>query len=237
LYGSSTQLPALLETLFGYDAYHAGLVLSPSGFFAVLAIIVSGRLLGRGLDGRWLIGLGLLIMASAGFWMSHMNLEISPGKVIEPRIVLILGLGMVFAPLNVAAYLYIPQRLRGAAVGLFALLRNEGGSFGTSVAQAIVERREQFHTLRLNENLDPLNPAVTSFTDQAQPGLLQLTGDPVAAQQMTLQALENTRDQQALALSYFDCFWIFGVAGVLLAFLVPWMKRSVVEKGAHLAAE
>ncbi len=121
--------------------------------------------------------------------------------------------------------------------GLFALLRNEGGSFGTSVAQTIVERREQLHTLRLNENLDPLNPAVTSFTEQAQPGFLQIASDPVAAQQMTLQALENTRDQQALSLSYFDCFWIFGVTGVLLSFLVPLMRRSVVEKGAHLAAE
>jgi len=237
LYGSSTQLPALLETLFGYDTYHAGLVLSPSGFFALAAIIVSGRLLGRGLDCRWLIGLGLLVMAASGYWMSQMNLDIAPSQVIWPRNVLILGLGMVFAPLNVAAYLYIPQNLRGAAVGLFALLRNEGGSFGTSVAQTIVERREQFHTLRLNENLDSLNPAVVSFTDQAQRGFLQIAGDPVAAKQMTLQALENTRDQQALALSYFDCFWIFAVAGVLLSLLVPLMRRSVVEKGAHLAAE
>ena len=40
-----------------------------------------------------------------------------------------------------------------------ALLRNEGGSVGTSVAQIIEERREQFHTLRLNESLDKLNPA------------------------------------------------------------------------------
>jgi DHA2 family multidrug resistance protein len=237
LYGSSTQLPELLEALFGYDAFHSGLVMSPSGLFALFAIIVAGRLLGRGLDCRWLIGLGLLIMASASFWMSLMNLDISPGQVVWPRNLLILGLGMVFAPLNVAAYLYIPQKLRGAAVGLFALLRNEGGSFGTSVAQTMVERREQFHTLRLNENLDPLNPAVTSFMNDAQPAFFQQVGDPIAAQQMTLQALANIRDQQALSLSSFDCFWLFGVAGVLLAMLVPWMKRSVVEKGGHIAAE
>jgi hypothetical protein len=54
---------------------------------------------------------------------------------------------MIFAPLNVAAYLYIPRALRGAAVGLFALLRNEGGSFGTSAGQTITERREIFHGL------------------------------------------------------------------------------------------
>jgi DHA2 family multidrug resistance protein len=216
---------------------HAGLVLSPSGLFALVAIIIGGRLLGFGLDARWLIALGLSVMALASYWMSQMNLDIAASQVVWPRNILILGLALVFAPLNVAAYLYIPQKMRGAAVGLFALLRNEGGSFGTSIAQVIKERREQFHTLRLNENLDPLNPSVSDFVGQTQPGFMQLTGDPVAAQQMTAQALSNLRDQQALSLSYFDCFWVFAVVGGVLVLLVPWMRRSVVEKGAHIAAE
>jgi hypothetical protein len=61
----------------------------------------------------------------------------------------VLGLSVCFAPVNVAAYLYTPLELRGAAVGLLSLLRNEGGSVGTSVAQTFQERREQFHGLRL----------------------------------------------------------------------------------------
>jgi DHA2 family multidrug resistance protein len=237
LYGSSTLLPALLESLFGYDAFHAGLVLSPSGAFTILALIVVGALLGRGLDARWPIATGLLILAAGNFWMSQLNLEIAPWQVVWPRVVMVAGLGMLFAPLNVAAYLYIPRSLRGAAVGLLALLRNEGGSVGTSMGQTITERREIFHALRLNENLDPLNPAVNSYIAQAQPGFLQQTGDPVAAQQMALQSLENLREQQASALAYFDAFLIFAVLGVVLAFLVPLMKRSVAEKGAHVAAE
>jgi MFS transporter, DHA2 family, multidrug resistance protein len=237
LYGSSTQLPAMLEALFGYDAFHAGLVLSPAGIFTILAIIVAGALLGRGLDARWLIGAGLLIVAAGNFWMSQLNLDISPGQVVWPRVVMVAGLGFVFAPINVAAYLYIPPSLRGAAIGLMSLLRNEGGSVGTSMGQTITERREIFHALRLNENLDPLNPAVNSYAAQAQPGFLQQTGDPGAAQQMTLQSLDNLRTQQASALAYFDCFLIFAVVSVALAFLVLLMKRSVAEKGAHIAAE
>ncbi len=182
LYGTSTLLPALLESLFGYDAFHAGLVLSPSGVSAILALIVVGALLGRGLDARWLIGAGLLILAAGNFWMSQLNLDISPWQAVWPRVVMIAGLGMIFAPLNVAAYLYIPRTLRGAAVGLFALLRNEGGSFGTSMGQTIIERREIFHALRLNENLDPLNPAVNSYLGQVQPDFLQQTGDSAAAE-------------------------------------------------------
>jgi MFS transporter, DHA2 family, multidrug resistance protein len=237
LYGTSTLLPALLESLFGYDAFHAGLVLSPSGAFTILALIVVGALLGRGIDARWLIAIGLLILATGCFWLSQMNLDISPWLVVWPRVVMIAGLGMIFAPLNVAAFLYIPRSLRGAAVGLFALLRNEGGSVGTSVGQTITERREIFHALRLNENLDQFNPAVNSYLDQAQAGYLQQTGDPAAAHQMALQALEDLREQQASALSYFDAFLIFTVLAVGLAFLVLMMRRSAAQKGQHVAAE
>jgi MFS transporter, DHA2 family, multidrug resistance protein len=70
------------------------------------------------------------------------------GQAVWPRVVLIVGLAMCFAPANVAAYLYTPLALRGAAVGLLSLLRNEGGSVGTSLAQTIQERRDQFHSLR-----------------------------------------------------------------------------------------
>src|SRR5208282_5679236 len=152
LYGSSTLLPSLLESLFGYDAFHAGLVLSPAGVFTILAIIVVGVLLSRGFDARWLIAAGLLILGAGSFWMSQLNLDISPWQVVWPRVVMVGGLGLIFAPINVAAFLYIPRTLRGAAVGLMSLLRNEGGSVGTSMGQTITERREIFHALRLNEH-------------------------------------------------------------------------------------
>jgi DHA2 family multidrug resistance protein len=167
--------------------------------------------------------------------MSQMNLDISPGQVVWPRVLVVLGLSMCFAPANVAAYLYTPLELRGAAVGLLSLLRNEGGSVGTSMAQTLHERRDQFHTLRLGENLDPLNPAMSSFVEQVQ-GQLNM-GDPAAAQQLALQALDNLRQQQASALAYFDCFWIFAMVTLALVLAVPLMKRSVAEKGAHIASE
>jgi MFS transporter, DHA2 family, multidrug resistance protein len=237
LYGSSTLLPSLLESLFGYDAFHAGLVLSPAGAFTIIALIVVGALLGRGVDARWLMAIGLLILAAGNFWMSQLNLEISPWQVVWPRVVMITGLGMIFAPLNVAAFLYIPRALRGAAVGLLALLRNEGGSVGTTMGQTITERREIFHALRLNENIDQFNPTVNSYLDQAQAAFLQQTGDPAASQQMALQSLEDLREQQAASLSYFDAFLIFAVLAAGLVFLLLIMKRSAAQKGAHIAAE
>jgi DHA2 family multidrug resistance protein len=237
LYGASTSLPGLLQSLFGYNALNAGLVMSPGGFAAVLAMPVVGFLLGRKTDARWLIGAGLLLMAVSNYWMSQMNLFISPDQVVWPRVVIVLGLAICFAPANVAAYLYTPPLLRGAAVGLLSLLRNEGGSVGTSLSQTLQERRDQFHTLRLGESLDPFNPAVRAFVEQAQARFLQQTGDPAAAQQLAWQALENLRHQQASALAYFDCFWLFAVLMLAVMVVVLMMKRSVAEKGARVGSE
>ena len=237
LYANTTTLPTLLQSLFGYDATTSGLVLAPAGLFAIMGLVFAGVLMSRGVDARYFMAVGLITMGIGNYWTSQLTLEISPWQVVWPRVVVIAGLSMTFAPLNVAAFLYIPKELRGAAVGLLALLRNEGGSVGTSIAQTIHERREQFHTLRLGENLDLLNPAVNSFLEQAQSYFLQLTGDAAAAKQMAVQLLENLRQQQASAFAYFDIFFVFAAISAPLVALVFMMKRSVAQKGAHVAAE
>ncbi len=237
LYAASTTLPGLLQSLFSYDALSAGLVMSPGGIFAVLAMPIVGRLLGKGMDARWLIATGLLAMTAGNYWMSQLNLDISPGQVIWPRVVLVAGLAICFAPANVAAYLYMPMALRGAAVGLLSLLRNEGGSVGTSLAQTFQERRDQFHTLRLGEYLDPFNAAANSFVARGKEFFLQFTGDPAASQQLAWQELANLRQQQAASLAYFDCFWIFAMLTFVLVFVPLFMKRSAAQKGAHIASE
>jgi len=237
LYGNTVTLPGLLQSLYGYDATTSGLVLSPAGIGAILMLITVGFLMARGIDARILLAIGLFLLGLGNYWMSRMNLDISPWQVVWPRVVLILGLSMLFAPLNVAAFQHIPRDLRASAVGLLALLRNEGGSVGTSVAQTIQERRFQFHTLRLNENLDILNPAVSQLFANAKAFFLQQTGDGALSQQLAFQALQDARNRQASSLAYFDVFWSMAMIAGLLIFLVLLMKKSVAEKGAHLAAE
>jgi DHA2 family multidrug resistance protein len=237
LYGASTSLPGLLQSLFGYDAYVSGLVQSPAGIGSVLMLLVVGTLLGRGVDARWLIVCGLLLMAAGCYWMSQMNLQISPWQVVWPRVVMICGLSMVFAPLNVAAFKYTSKHLRGAAVGLFALLRNEGGSVGTSMAQTVQERREQFHLSRLTDSLGRLQPQVGSFLQRGQSFFMRQTGDPARSRESSVQVLDQLRQQQAASLAYFDVFWLCAALGVALVFLVLLMKRSVAEKGEHVGGE
>ncbi|MBL8885032.1 MAG: DHA2 family efflux MFS transporter permease subunit [Phycisphaerales bacterium] len=237
LYAGTTSLPAMLQTLYGYDATMSGLVLSPAGLFAIATMLVVGRLLTKGVDARLLMAAGVLLIAGGNYWMAIMNLSISPWQIVWPRVVIIVGLGLLFAPLNVAAFATMPIAIRGAAVGLLALLRNEGGSVGTSVAQTVLERREQFHTLRLNENMDQFNPAVTSILDLGQKLFMTTTGDPVAARMMAYQLMANMRDRQATALAYFDIFWVAAVLAISLLALIAMMKKVTVPKGTLVSAE
>src|SRR5262249_20033813 len=157
---------------------------------------------------RWLIAGGLLVMAGGCYWFALMKIYISPELVIWPRVVIICGLSMIFAPLNVAAFKYTPQHLRGAAGGLFALLRTQGGRVGTSMAQTMEQRRLQFHVSRIGEFLDPFNQKVNEFAEQGRAFFYQHTGDPAGALQQTWQALEDQRQQQAGSMAYFDVFWL-----------------------------
>ena len=129
------------------------------------------------------------------------------------------------------------REMRGAAVGLFALLRNEGGSVGTSMAKTLCDRRAQFHFERLGEWLDPLNPNLGVSLTELRTTFLGITGDPAKAGTMAWQSVSDLRGQQALSLAYFDCYWVCGVLAIALIPLVFLMKRSVLERGTHVAAE
>jgi MFS transporter, DHA2 family, multidrug resistance protein len=95
--------------------------------------------------------------------------------------------------------------------------------------------RQQFHDLRLNEWLTHFSPATRAFLTRATGYICQGTGDIARSRLMALLGeLANVREQQASSLAYFDCLWAFPVVALGLVFLVPLMRRSVAEKGAHV---
>ena len=236
LYGSVTILPTLLESLISYNALNAGLVVSPSGIFAILTMVVAGFAMSRQVDTRLLIGVGLATMAIGCLWTSRLNLLCAPINFVGPNIVITMGISLIFAPINVAAFYYIPVELRASAIGFFALLRNEGGSWGTSAIQTILDRREQFHALRVNEYLDNFNQQVVSYLNQMTSYYKGENYGPVLSKEMAWQSLSNLRTQQANGLANFDCFWVMGVVALLLIPGIYFMKRAVSEKGALVEA-
>ena len=197
---------------------------------------IVGMLLGRGVDARWLIAGGLLVLGIGNFWMSLYESEISPWEVVWPRVVLIVGLSMIFAPINVAAYLYMPRHMRARRSGCSPLAQRRGERRHVRGPNDPGAPRDIFMScgsasisIRSTRRCRVRPPVAGRF--------VRLTGDPAAAKRMSLQVLDNLRLQQASSLAYFDVFWVTGVISFALVFLVLLMKRSVAEKGAHVGAE
>ncbi len=235
LYGSTVLLPQMLQTLMGYTAFQAGLVMSPAGLVTMLEMPVIGILLSRGADARWLIATGLLIVSVAAFWMSGLNLEVGPNQVIWPRIVQTMGAGLLWVPINTAAYAYISRNQVGNASGLFNLIRNEGSSMGVALSTTLLQRRTQFHQARLIEHVSALDPETTNvlgrLTQAAQAG----GADPVLAHQQGLGMMYQTVQRQATGMSYLDLFWLFGALSLAVIPLV-FLMRPAVAKGGDMAA-
>jgi DHA2 family multidrug resistance protein len=232
LYGSNVDTPQMLQELFGYDAFRAGLVLSPSAFFTMAMMPIVGFLLGHKVDARYIIPFGLICLAGASYWQAHLDLYTSPFMFIAPRCVQMAGVSMLFVPLNNAAYLYLPRNQVNNATGLFNMLRNEGGSLGIAIVTVLVDPRSQFHQLRLAEHVTPLNPAVARWTDYfAQTRMIRGGVTQSLADDQAMGLLAQMVREQARVMAYLDAFWIFSIMALAALPLLLLMKKSVAKGG------
>jgi DHA2 family multidrug resistance protein len=232
LYSANVDTPQMLQELFGYDAFRAGLVLSPTAFFTMGMMPIVGFLLGRKVDARYIIPFGLICLAASCYWQAHLNLYTSPFMFIAPRCVQMAGVGMLFVPLNNAAYLYLPRNQVNNATGLFNMLRNEGGSLGIAIVTVLVDRRSQLHHLRLAEHVTPLNPAVARWTDYfAQTSMIRGGATRAVAEDQAMGLLTQMVREQARVMAYLDAFWIFAIISLAALPLILLMKKSVAKGG------
>jgi DHA2 family multidrug resistance protein len=232
LYASTVLLPQMLQTLMGYSATKAGMVLSPGALVTMLEMPIVGFMLTRGVDPRRMIMTGLIVIAMASFSMSRLNLEISPGNVIWLRIVQVLGAGMMFVPINTVVYRFVPRNQTSNASGLYALVRNEGSSIGVATVATVLQRNTQVHQAILSERVNRLNPNAMSLMHRMAavggPG----HGGPAVALRMTYAMVQR----QAAMLSYMDLYRMFSVIIIMVVPLVLLMRRGGAVPSAEIAA-
>jgi DHA2 family multidrug resistance protein len=229
LYGSIMLLPLYLQTIMGYDATLAGWALAFGGVGSLMILPIVGRLT-QVMDGRWLIGAGLLINAIAVYMMSNYNTQVDFFTAWFPRFIQGLGLGTTFVSLTTLTMSRISQEKMGNATGIFNLMRNLGGSFGIATATTLLARRAQLHQGRLVEHLTPLNLPFQAWQHrigEVMPGLppnwhwWQST-QPLAGLYMEVQ-------RQAQMLSFCDDYWFFTIVFLALLPLVFLMRRAPKE--------
>ena len=205
LLGSTFLIPAYVQSLMGYRAVDAGMVLTPGGLITLVLLPLVGRSMNK-VDLRILVAIGLIIGGSSLLWMTHFYLEMTFRQIMLARMVQGASLAFLFIPINAMAFRSITKDKTNNASALINLARNFGGSIGISFMSTMLTRREQFHQSRLVESLQSMNPAYPDFASQV--GSVMGGG---AKGSSTLASIYQGAVQQATLLSYLDDFKILGL--------------------------
>jgi DHA2 family multidrug resistance protein len=225
LYGSTTLLPVLLQTLLGYTSLLAGLVLSPGGLVVVVCMPIVGLLLRR-IEARWLVVFGVAASASGLFIMSRFNLYIDYKTAVWSRCVQSLGMAFLFVPISTMAFAFIPKDRTNYATGLFNLARNIGGSIGIAMVTTMLSRRTQFHQSRLVEHLTPYDFAYRQSLAGAAQVLSQHGASPPDAAAAAHGLLYGSMLRQSGMLAFSDTFWLMGMLFLLVIPMMFLVKKT-----------
>lgn len=200
---STTQLlPQMAQELMGYDAWTAGLTLGAGGLCIMLAMMATGAIASKLPVQRFMVALGLVVVAFAMWHFTTLSLQIDFASLMWARVLQVIGLPLILIPVAALSYLGLPPEKSNEASAMSTLLRNLGGSIGIAWAVNLLHQRTHLHYERLGEH-------VTHATT------------PHSA----LSSLANTLYLQARIISYLDIYWVMGIVALLMVWL-PMLFRE-----------
>ncbi len=223
-FSTTVLMPQFLQSLMGYTAESAGMVLSAAAVLLLIELPLVGQLTSR-IQARYLIAFGWATVTIAMFFSTHrLDLQISFASATWLRIAQYVPLGFIFIPATMMAYLGLPQEKSNAVAGFVNFVRNIGSSVGTSAVSTILARRAQVHQAMLASHTNLGNPA---FRDSAASLTDQLRRAGVDQPQLQAYSrLYASMKNQAATLSYIDTFWMLGIAAGIMFLLSFLLKKN-----------
>jgi DHA2 family multidrug resistance protein len=228
-------LPQLVQQDFGYTATWAGLVLSPGGVVTMVMMFVVGRLAAK-VQPKYLIVAGAVLIALSMYGMTNVYGDLGFWFMARSRMLLGVGLPLIFVPIMAASYDGIPPSKTDQASALINAARNTGGSIGVSIVSNVLTHREQFHQSRLVEQVIPSS---TTYQDTLQQitGFFTAQGSSLAqAHDQAIQWIGAQLQAQASFLAYMDAFWVLtliSLAAVPLALTLRKVKLGGPVHAGH----
>jgi DHA2 family multidrug resistance protein len=240
LYGGIFIFPLFAQGVLGFSPTVTGLVLMPGGLATGVAAILCGRLLSgkkQLIEPRVMIITGMSIFVLSMWQLGH--LTTFSGEP-DTRLSLILrgfGLGMLFTPINVAAF----NSLKGAEIAqgasMLNLTRQLGGSLGIAVISTYLTRTTAMHRLDLVSNLYPQNPLFQQRMLQLTHAMMSKGYAAATARSAALRVLDGSVQMQAMTMSFNDCFLLIGLSVLLVSPGVLLMHRAKRQGGSAPPAD
>jgi MFS transporter, DHA2 family, multidrug resistance protein len=232
LYGSAYLLPQYLANAQGYDSQQIGAVMAWTGL-PQLVIIPFVPVLMRWIDGRLLVGVGLVVFAVSCFMNLNMDLDYAGPQLLLPNVVRALGQAVVMAPLSAIALVGIAPQEAGNASGIFNMMRNLGGAIGTAALETFYTKREQYHSFVIGQHVSLLQAATRArMAELQQYFMAHGMADPAAALHQAVIAIGNTVRGQAVVMGYSDTFGLLGVVLLLAALFISQLRKGATTGGA-----
>ncbi len=237
LFSSLVLMPQFLQTLLGYTSELAGLALSAGGVVLLIEMPIMGQLTTK-IQARRLIAFGWLALSIAMFYSTkRIDLQMSFSAATWLRIAQVFGLGFLFVPITLVAYIGIAPEKNNSVAGIINFMRNMGSSVGTSLVTTLIARRSQFHQLRLVEKARVDNP---NFVNAAQ-GLTQRIVESGVGRHEALATayarIYRALQAQAASLAYIDTFMVLSVGAAIMFCLTFFLEKNDPGGGAAHVAE
>lgn len=140
-------IPIFLQTVLGFSALRAGLVMSPMSVAIIFAAPAAGWLSDR-LGSRWIVAAGMFLLGFGIAWMAGLTPfhdELSPDTsaldLLFPFVVAGVGIGLGVAPVTSAVMATAPLDRVGNASGVLTTMRQVGSLLGIAILGAVLQNR------------------------------------------------------------------------------------------------
>jgi DHA2 family multidrug resistance protein len=205
LYSSAVVIPQFAQSVLGYTATLAGLILSPGAVVIVVFIPIVSRLLPL-VQTRYLVMTGFFTLGCALLYSHRLTPTTDFETLAFIRAAQTVGIAFLFVPISSIAYSTLPKRLSGDATSLFTMFRNVAGSIGISAATAIVEQRRQVHLAYLSRHLSPFSAPYQQLLHAIGGELRTLGYAATAVPRLALGLVNVDLTNEASLLAYMDVF-------------------------------
>jgi len=226
LYGSVYVVPQYLGQVHGYNSEQIGTVMAWIGLPQLIIIPFVPKITAR-FDARAIVALGFGLFGVSCFMNLYMSPDYAGDQMFWANIVRASGQALLVAPLTGIAMVDVTRGESANASGIFNMMRNLGGAFGTALLATFITKREQFHS-------NVIGSSVTLFSDSVRDRISQLTGyfamhgvpDQAEAQHQAVIAIGNAVRKQALIMGFGDTFGLLGVLVIAAAVVVLMTRRG-----------
>ncbi|AKD53923.1 DHA2 family efflux MFS transporter permease subunit [Spirosoma radiotolerans] len=237
LFTSVYLTPVFAQRLLGFPTLASGLLLLPGALLAIVALILTARLLQTGVPTQLIIAFGFIIFIVFSWQMGHLSPNAGKGDFYGPLIFRGVGLALLTVPLTALALsglspAEVPQ---GAAFN--NMMRQLGGSFGIAGTNTYLANRIAQHRTDLVTQLTDNDPETITWLTTASHRLVGQGATELGAIQQSYRLLDQTVTRQATVDSYLDAYLaiglVFALAMPLILLVVRAAKPVTVSLSDH----